>query len=191
MRFEVERIDVVGLDGPDELLARNPMSPFAWTGEGDAGVNVLVRAVPPDRADGQESGRLWFGRSVSSGLLFHMDHSPALVPGDGPDSHGCEDRTVVQTEEGLVVYYTGVDAETQSHLCYATGPDARSLCKRGVALSSSKSERNTMEATGARGNGRWRLQLRGVGGRARRDHLALSLAQRPRVAASEHPASMT
>ncbi len=180
MRFEVERIDSVSLDRPDELLARNLMSPFAWIGEGDAGIDVLVRAVPPDRANGQESGRLWFGHAASDGLAFHMDATPTLVPGDvvpgdGPDSHGCEDPTVVRTEQGLVVYYTGVDAETCSHLCYATGSDARSLRKRGVALTSTKSEHNTKEATVARGDGRWRLLYE----HAHNGHSLISLTDAP------------
>ena len=115
-----------------------------------------MRAVPPDRAPDRGTGRLWYGRSDAGGLRFRMDPVPALVPGEGADSHGCEDPTVVPTEAGLVVYYTGVDADRRGHLCYATGPDARSLVKRGVALSSSKSERNTKEATPLRADGGWR-----------------------------------
>ena len=56
--FEVDRIDDVALDGPEELLARNLMSPFAWRVQGDAGLMVLVRAVPPDKGDDEESGRI-------------------------------------------------------------------------------------------------------------------------------------
>ena len=157
MNFSVERLDPVVLDGPDELLDRDLMSPFVWPRPGGAGMEVLVRAVPPDPSDGRESGRLWYGRSAEDGLRFRMDPAPALVPGDGPDSRGCEDPTVVPVEDGLVVYYTGVDGDGAGRLCYATGPDARSLTKRGVALSSSKSERNTKEATLLRADGRWRL----------------------------------
>ena len=175
MRFEVDRIDPVALDGPDELLRRNLMSPFAWTTEGDAGVSALVRAVPPDRSQGQESGRLWFGRSGSDGLVFHMNSRPALVPGDGADSHGCEDPTVVQTDEGLVVYYTGVDSDGQGHLCYAVGPNPRSLTRHGVALTSAKSERNTKEATVLRTDDTWRLLYE----YAHDGHSLVSLADAP------------
>ncbi len=45
--FAVERIDDVTLDGPGDLLAKDLMSPFAWRVDGDAGLMMLVRAVPP------------------------------------------------------------------------------------------------------------------------------------------------
>ena len=154
MDFTVERLDPVMLDGPEELLGQELMSPFVWSRPGGVGLEVLVRAVPPDLSNGQESGWLWYGRSADDGLRFRMDDAPVLVPGDGPDSRGCEDPTVVPVEGGLVVYYTGVDGDGAGRLCHATGPDARSLTKRGVALSSSKSERNTKEATVLRAGGR-------------------------------------
>ncbi|MDE0880689.1 MAG: hypothetical protein OSB00_18830 [Sphingomonas bacterium] len=46
--FEVERIDYVALDGPDELLSQQLMSPFVWTEPDDARCHMLVRAVPPN-----------------------------------------------------------------------------------------------------------------------------------------------
>ena len=153
----MERLDPVVLDGPDELTSRDLMSPFVWERSGGAGLEVLVRAVPADRSPGEESGRLWYGRSDDDGLRFRMADAPVLVPSDGPDSRGCEDPTVVPVEDGLIVYYTGVDEDGAGRLCYAIGPDARSLNKGGVALSSSKSERNTKEATVLRAGGRWRL----------------------------------
>ena len=156
--FEIERIDDVALDGPEELLAKNLMSPFVWRETGDAGLMLLVRAVPPDKGDDEESGRIWYGRSGSDGLTFRMDETPSLVPGvDGKDAMGCEDPTVVQTDDGYVVFYTGVDADKNGHLLYATGTDTRSLEKRGVALPNSKTERNSKEATLLRHEDRWQL----------------------------------
>ncbi len=157
MRFEVERIDSLVIDGPDELLSRNLMSPFVWAQPGGDVLEMLVRAVPPDRQPAEESGRLWFGRASSDGLRFRMDDAPALAPGPGPDCRGCEDPTVVPTADGLVVYYTGVNEAGEGDLCYALGSNARALSKRGVALSSSKSERNTKEATVAHAGDTWRL----------------------------------
>ena len=156
--FEVERIDDVVLDGPAELLARNLMSPFAWQVEGEAGLHVLVRAVPADKdAQKEESGRIWYGVSGSDGLVFRMHDAPILVPGAQDDQHGCEDPTVVKVSDGYVVYYTGVDGNHNGHMLHATGPDMLNLTKRGIALQNSKSEKNTKEATLLRSDDRWRL----------------------------------
>lgn len=156
--FVVERIDDVILDGPPELLVRNLMSPFVWREPGDAGLMTLVRAVPPDKGEDQQSGRIWHGRSGSDGLVFRMNETPLLVPGEhGHDAMGCEDPTVVQTSEGYVVFYTGVDRDGNGHLLYATGPDMRSLEKRGVGLPNSKGEKNSKEATLLRRDDRWQL----------------------------------
>ena len=158
MNFSVERIDDVVLDGPEELRARNLMSPFAWRDGDDAGLMVLVRAVPPDKGPDEESGRIWYGRSGSDGLLFHMDERPLIVPEThGDDALGCEDPTVVRTDDGYVVFYTGVDGDKNGHLLYATGADIRSLGKRGVALPNSKGEKNSKEATLLRIDERWHL----------------------------------
>ena len=156
--FAVERIDDVTLDGPDDLLAKDLMSPFAWRVDGDAGLMMLVRAVPPGQHAGQESGRIWYGRSGSDGLRFRMDDTPVIVPGKhGNDAMGCEDPTVVKTDDGYLVYYTGVDSKQTGHLLYAVGPDIHSLEKRGIGLPNSKSEKNSKEATLLRRNGRWHL----------------------------------
>jgi predicted GH43/DUF377 family glycosyl hydrolase len=156
--FAVDRIDDVRLDGPEELLAKNLMSPFAWRVEGDAGLMLLVRAVPPDKGENEESGRIWYGRSGSDGLTFRMDPNPVICPGEGGrDAMGCEDPTVVQTDDGYVVFYTGVDEEKKGHLLYATGADMHSLEKRGIGLPNSKSEQNSKEATLLRDSERWRL----------------------------------
>lgn len=156
--FTVERIDDVVLDGPAELLKRNLMSPFVWREGKDAGLMALVRAVPPDKGLDEESGRIWLGRSGSDGVVFRMDETPVLVPSDdGDDALGCEDPTVVQTDAGYVVLYTGVDRQKNGHLLYATGADIRSLEKRGVALPNSKGEKNSKEATLLRADDRWQL----------------------------------
>ena len=156
--FEVERIDDVALDGPAELLAKNLMSPFAWRVPDDAGLMIMVRAVPPGGDEDKESGRIWYGRSGRDGLTFRMDQTPLIVPGDdGHDAMGCEDPTVVQTDDGYVIFYTGVDGAGNGHLLYAEGADIRSLEKRGIGLPNSKSETNSKEATLLRGRDSWQL----------------------------------
>ncbi|WP_420605373.1 glycosidase [Novosphingopyxis sp.] len=157
--FEVERIDAVIVDGPEELITKNIMSPFMWRADRhDAGLMALIRAVPRHRAKDEESGRIWYGRSASDGLVFRMDGTPVLVPGPhGKDSNGCEDPTVVPADEGYVVFYTGVDHSRTGHLLYATGKDMRSLEKRGVALPNGKSENDSKEATVLRRSDSWRL----------------------------------
>ena len=157
--FEVERIDLVSLDGPDELLSRNLMSPFVWTEKDDARLHMLVRAMPPNTDEQKtESGRIWYGRSGSDGISFRMDDAPVIAPGPGgKDMRGCEDPTVVRTEDGYIVLYTGVDGGGTGHLLYAAGPRIDELEKHGVALADSKSERNVKEATVLRSDGTWRL----------------------------------
>ena len=157
--FEVERVDSVSLDGPDELLSRNLMSPFVWTEKDDARLHMLVRAVPPSTEEQKtESGRIWYGRSGSDGVSFRMDDAPIMVPSpSGKDMRGCEDPTVVKTEDGYVVLYTGVDGGGTGHLLYAAGPTIHELEKQGVALADCKSENNVKEATVLRSDGLWRL----------------------------------
>lgn len=156
--FAVERIDDVLIEAREELQRHNLMSPFAWRAPGDAGLMMLVRAVPPNRDKHQESGRIWFGRSASDGLLFRMDETPLLVPGEyGDDATGCEDPTVVTTDSGYDVLYTGLDKSRTGHLLLASGHDMRSLEKRGVALPNAKGEKNSKEATVRIDGGVWRL----------------------------------
>ena len=157
--FVVERVDAVIVDGPEELIAKNLMSPFVWrASRRDAGLMALIRAVPRHRRDDEESGRIWYGRSASDGLVFRMDDVPILVPSPhGSDSTGCEDPTVVATDDGYVVFYTGVDDSRTGHLLYATGKDMSSLEKRGVALTNGKDEQNNKEGTVLLDGGRWRL----------------------------------
>lgn len=172
--FEVERIDDVIVNGPEEVTTQNLMSPFVWRAPGDAGLMALIRAVPRDRRRDQESGCIWYGRSASNGLAFRMNDAPALAPGPGRwDIAGCEDPTVVPTDDGYVVLYTGVDDGGSGHLLYATGPTMRELEKRGVAVPDAKTETNTKEATVLRDGDRWRLLYE----YAHDDHSLISLTE--------------
>lgn len=157
--FEIERIDDVIVDGPEELTTKNLMSPFVWrASRRDAGLMALIRAEPRHRTSDEESGRIWYGRSASNGLAFRMDDAPILVPGPhGMDSTGCEDPTVDHTGDGYVVFYTGVDDDRTGHLLYATGEDMHGLEKRGVALPNGKKENNNKEATVLCNGSFWRL----------------------------------
>jgi len=132
------------------------MSPFVWR-DADGVLSVMLRAVPTGH-DASSTGSIWFGRS-EDGLLFDMDAQPTLSPGPGEtDMGGCEDPTVVWADGKVFVFYTGVDDRGAGRMLYATGPDARHLTKRGIALASSKTERNTKEATvELTADGQWRL----------------------------------
>lgn len=157
--FAVERIDIISLVGPDDLLSKELMSPFVWQEPDDARLHMLVRAVPPNKdMQKTESGRIWYGRSGSNGLTFQMDDAPCIVPDPGGnDVRGCEDPTVVQTADGYTVLYTGVDASGTGHMLYATGSTIATLEKRGVALPDTKSENNVKEATVFPDGKTWRL----------------------------------
>jgi predicted GH43/DUF377 family glycosyl hydrolase len=156
--FEVVAIDPVVIDGPDRLLAHDLMSPFVWRAP-DGGLAVLLRAVGRSMDADGVTGRIWHGRCDSSGAIFRMDRTPLIEPGPGAlDIRGCEDPTVVPTGSDCVVYYTGLGRNGDGQMLYAKGPDVRSLRKRGVALASSKTERNTKEAAVDRtSDGQWRL----------------------------------
>ncbi|MDE0880690.1 MAG: glycosidase [Sphingomonas bacterium] len=83
---------------------------------------------------------------------------PSIVPGEnGKDVRGCEDPTVVQTDDGYVVLYTGVDADGTGHMLYAAGSDVMALEKKGVVVADTKSENNVKEATVLRDSDTWRL----------------------------------
>jgi predicted GH43/DUF377 family glycosyl hydrolase len=157
-RFEVETMEPLRLQGSPELLACELMSPFAWR-DRDEALHLLVRAVPPLDAHDPVTGRIWYGRGEPDGLTFRMDDHPAIEPGPGPlDCGGCEDPTWVPSEDECLVYYTGLDVHGDGQLLYARGPSPRELRKCGVALASSKTERNTKEAAvDQAGDGRWRL----------------------------------
>jgi predicted GH43/DUF377 family glycosyl hydrolase len=156
--FEVVAIDRVAISGPDRLLEQDLMSPFGWHAP-DGGLAVLLRAVPRPLNPGDVTGRIWHGRCDKAGLVFKMDEQPLIEPGPGPlDIRGCEDPTVVPTGQDCVVYYTGLDKNGDGQMLYAEGPNVRTLQKKGVALASSKTERNTKEASVDRtSDGKWRL----------------------------------
>jgi len=182
--FAVERIDYISLSGPDELLSKELMSPFVWQEPDDARLHLLVRAVPPNKdMQKTESGRIWYGRSSSDGMVFHMDTAPCIVPGPGPlDIRGCEDPTVVLTDDGYVILYTGVDASGTGHMLYATGEELSSLTKHGVAMPDTKSENNVKEATVLRDGAVWRLLYE----YAHEGHSLISLAHGDGVAGPWH-----
>ena len=155
-RFTVERVDPLYFRGPDGFAAYEMMSPYVWRRD-DGSFGVLVRAVPGCDAEDASTGSIWYGRS-NDGLSFDVDDAPVLSPGPGPlDAKGCEDSTVILHEGKLVVFYTGVDADGDGHLLWASGSDARALEKRGVAAKSFGGERDIKEAEIAVRDGHWTM----------------------------------
>jgi predicted GH43/DUF377 family glycosyl hydrolase len=156
--FELIAVEPIRVEGPDELLDQDLMSPFVWR-TADGGLGVLLRAVPRLWRPGDCTGTIWHGRCGEHGCHFVMDDHPLLVPGPGQfDVGGCEDPTVVPDGEQCVVYYTGLDADGNGRMLYAEGPHIGALTKMGIALASSKTERNTKEASVERtSSGEWRL----------------------------------
>jgi predicted GH43/DUF377 family glycosyl hydrolase len=115
--------------------------------------------VPHPFGSADPTGVIWCGNS-EDGLTFHMDPRPAIVPGpESIDSGGVEDPTVVQNDDGLMVYYTGVRADRQQgSLLLAAGPDPYQLTKREVVLRAAEGEGNIKEATLLQSpDGSWRL----------------------------------
>ncbi|WP_294318505.1 glycosidase [uncultured Sphingomonas sp.] len=156
--FNVKRIEDVTIEGPPELMARDLMSPYVWR-EPDGRYAMMVRAVVPPGQELTDTGVIWAGWS-DDGRHFRMLEAPSIVPGPGDhDAGGVEDPTVVRTDAGYVVYYSGVLSDhSHGELSYAAGPTLDALTKSGVALASSKSEGNTKEATVDRTpDGGWRL----------------------------------
>ena len=156
--FNVKAIEDVTIAGPPELMARDLMSPYVWR-EPDGRYAMMVRAVVPQGQELTDTGVIWSGWS-EDGRHFRMLDRPSIVPGPGDhDAGGVEDPTVVRTDSGYVVYYSGVLSDhSHGELSYAAGPSLDALTKSGVALASSKSEGNTKEATVDRtADGGWRL----------------------------------
>ena len=156
--FNVAALEPITLHGPSALAERHLMSPYVWT-ESDGRYGIMVRAVAPQGPDRTNTGTIWAGWS-DDGVVFVMNDAPAITPGpDAIDCGGVEDPTVVRTDDGYVVYYTGVrDDFSHGEMLYATGPDLEHLTKQGVALASTKTMGNTKEATiGHTANGEWRL----------------------------------
>ena len=164
-RFSVARIEPLSLTGADELAHVELMSPCAWR-VGEDRLGILVRAVPEPGGGSSSTGSLWYGEG-QDGLSFRMDDAPVLTPGPGAlDAKGCEDPTVVLHDGEVIVFYTGLDEEDGGHLLWASGPDIRSLTKRGVALGAFTGEQDVKEAEIAVRDGRWTMGYEYVRGEA-------------------------
>lgn len=160
-RYTVEKIEPVAVDGPASLAECQLMSPFVWRGREGGGLSMLVRAVSQEHAKTGKgaSGVIWYATGATDGLNFTSWREPLLVPGpDSIDIGGCEDPTLVATDEDCIVYYTGLDRTGEAQLLYAQGRDVGCLRKVGIAHASNRTERNTKEATVERTMaGDWRL----------------------------------
>lgn len=142
--FEVEAIERLEITGPADFTMRPQMSPFVWRDPASDDYRLLARSVPEDD---RSTGSIWLGCS-SDGLRFRMQDRALIVPNPGTlDARGCEDPTVLPTDEACIVYYTGVDQDRKPRLLYAEGPDLAGLTKRGIAHATSATEHGTKEAT--------------------------------------------
>ena len=144
--YVVEKVEAVWLIAGEPLKSMNWMSPFVWRGK-DEKLWMMMRGVPNPFEYDDPTGTIWCGWS-DDGLTFHMDPTPVIVPGpESVDFGGVEDPTVVQTNDGILVYYTGVLADRrQGSMLLATGPDPYSLKKQEVILKAPKGEGNFKEA---------------------------------------------
>lgn len=156
--YVVEQVDAVWLIAGEPLKSMDWMSPYVWMGA-DQKLWMMMRGVPDPMGADDPTGIIWCGES-EDGLTFRMDERPVIVPGpDAIDAGGVEDPTVLQDENGLIVYYTGVHADRQQgSMLLATGPDPYSLTKRQVILKAPEGEGNFKEATLFQApDGSWRL----------------------------------
>ena len=156
--YVVERVDAVWLIAGEPLKSMDWMSPFVWLGN-DRKLWMMMRGVPNPLSYEDPTGLIWCGSS-GDGLTFEMDPRPVIVPGpESIDFGGVEDPTVVQTDDGIMVFYTGVQANRrQGSLLLATGPDPYQLTKREVVLKAPEGEGNFKEATLYQApDGSWRL----------------------------------
>lgn len=142
--FAVRRIDDLTFAGPDWLASHDLMSPFVWR-QDDGRFGLLLRVVEDSSTDAGGTGSIWYGTG-DDGLHFAIDDAPLLTPGGDLDQKGCEDPTLVRHDGEVIVFYSGVDTAGETHLLWASGPDVRSLTKRGVAHASSPDLRNIKEA---------------------------------------------
>lgn len=156
--YVVEEIVPVTLADCPELRGMDLMSPFVWTPK-DGGYAVMVRAVPNPLGPTDPTGIIYGGDS-RDGLTFTMRPQPVITPGpDACDIGGVEDPTVLPMGDGLLVYYTGVEAtRQQGSMMVATGTDPAKIVKREVVLKAPAGEGNIKEATLAQTPaGDWRL----------------------------------
>ena len=155
--YVVEKVEDVCLAANEPLKSMDWMSPYVWARDGK--LWLMMRGVPNPLGPDDPTGIIWCGCS-DDGLTFVMDNHPAIVPGpDKIDGGGVEDPTVEPTEDGLIVYFTGVElGRQQGSLLLATGKDIRSLEKRAVILKAAEGEGNIKEATLFQApDGSWRL----------------------------------
>jgi predicted GH43/DUF377 family glycosyl hydrolase len=155
--YVVEQIDTVCLTANEPLKSMDWMSPYVWQREGK--LWLMMRGVPKPLGADDPTGIIWCGCS-DDGLNFLMYDKPAIVPGpEEIDAGGVEDPTVEPTDDGLSVYFTGVEAgRRQGSLLLATGKDIHSLETREVVLKAPEGEGNFKEATLLQApDGSWRL----------------------------------
>jgi predicted GH43/DUF377 family glycosyl hydrolase len=156
--YVVEQVDAVWLIAGEPLKSMDWMSPFVWTGP-DQKLWMMMRGVPNPLNYEDPTGIIWCGYS-DDGLTFVMDPRPVIVPGpESIDFEGVEDPTVLQTDEGIMVYYTGVRSNRrQASMLLASGPDPYHLTKREVVLKAPEGQGNFKEATLYQApDGSWRL----------------------------------
>ena len=156
--YVVEQVEAVWLIAAEPLKSMDWMSPYVWIGA-DGKLWMMMRGVPNPMDSHDPTGIIWCGES-GDGLTFHMDPQPVIEPGpDDVDAAGVEDPTVVQRDDGVMVYYTGVHADRrQGSMLLADGPDPYHLTKREVILKAPEGEGNFKEATLLRApDGSWRL----------------------------------
>ncbi len=146
--YSVERIDDLMIKPGSPVDAMDLMSPFVWRENGC--YRMLVRAVPRPLGPNDPTGVIAAATSTD-GLSFHVDPPLAIVPGGDPsdvDAGGCEDPTVLSSDERYVVYYTGVEqSRQQGAMVVATGTDLHHLEKRKIVLQAPQGQGNIKEAT--------------------------------------------
>jgi predicted GH43/DUF377 family glycosyl hydrolase len=144
--YVVEKVEAVWLIAGEPLKSMDWMSPYVWPGA-DGKLWMMMRGVPNPFRSFDPTGVIWCGYS-EDGLTFHMDPRPVIVPGpESIDSGGVEDPTVVQNDDGVMVFYTGVHADRrQGSMLLAAGPDPYNLTKREVVLKAPEGEGNFKEA---------------------------------------------
>jgi beta-1,2-mannobiose phosphorylase / 1,2-beta-oligomannan phosphorylase len=156
--YVVERVDAVWLIAAEPLRSMDWMSPYVWRAR-DGKLWMMMRGVPNPLNYEDPTGLIWCGES-DDGLTFEMDPRPVIVPGpESIDFGGVEDPTLILTDDGIMVFYTGVQANRQQgSMLLATGPDPYHLTKREVVLEAPEGEGNFKEATLYRSpDGSWRL----------------------------------
>lgn len=175
--YVVEQTEHVCLSCSEPLKSMDWMSPYVWRAQDK--LWLMMRGVPRPLGPLDPTGIIWCGCS-DDGLDFRMDEKPAIVPGPGKiDSGGVEDPTVHLIEDGLMVYYTGVEkGRQQGSLLVATGRDLDSLKKRAVTLTAPEGQGNIKEATLAQCRDKsWRLFYEF----AREDASRIGMAKSPKL----------